>query len=114
LKHLVPQGRILRLLFIICINDLPLRVNSLSEPLLLVDGTSVIISSSNFESYSSFTNLVLPHLIKWFVAYKLVLNIDKPNIMQFITKNLSHSTLHIGYKAKNIEETEYKISWFTN
>jgi len=54
-------------------------------------------------------------LIKWFVAYKLVLNLDKPNIMQFITKNLSsHSTLHVGYKAKNIEETEYKIAVFTN
>jgi len=27
------------------------------------------------------------------------------NIMKFITKNSSHSTLHIGYKEKYIEET---------
>jgi len=71
----------------------------------LVDGTSFIISSSNFKRFSSFTNLVLPHLIKWFVPYKLVPNLDKADIMQFITKNSSHSTLHIGYKAKYIEET---------
>jgi hypothetical protein len=27
------------------------------------------------------------------------------DIMKFITKNSSHSTLHIGYKEKDIEET---------
>jgi hypothetical protein len=44
-------------------------------------------------------------MIKWFVANNLVLNLDKANIMKFITKNLSHSTLHIGYKENYIEET---------
>ena len=29
--------------------------------------------------------------------------------MKFITKNSSHSTLHIGYKKKYIEETNNKI-----
>jgi len=27
------------------------------------------------------------------------------NIMKFITRNSSHSTLHIGYKEKYVEET---------
>jgi len=45
-------------------------------------------------------NLVLSHMIKWFVANNSVLKLDKTNIMKFITKNSSHSTLHIGYKEK--------------
>ena len=44
-------------------------------------------------------------MIKWFAANNLVLNLDKTNIIRFITRNSSHSTLHIGYKEKNIEET---------
>jgi len=44
-------------------------------------------------------------MIKLFADNKLVLNLDKSNIMKFITKNSSHSTLHIGYKEKYIEET---------
>ena len=50
------------------------------------------------------SNLVLCHVTKWIAANKLVLNLDKTNIMKFITKNSSHSTLHIGYKEKYIEE----------
>jgi len=30
----------------------------------------------------------------------LVLNLDKTNIIKFITHNSSHSTLHIGYREK--------------
>jgi len=44
-------------------------------------------------------------MIKWFAANNLVLNLDKTNIMKFITRNSAHSTLHIGYKEKNIEQT---------
>jgi hypothetical protein len=33
------------------------------------------------------------------------MNIDKTNIMKFITENSSHFTLHIGYEEKYIEET---------
>jgi hypothetical protein len=39
-------------------------------------------------------------MIKWFAAHNLALNLDKTNKMKFITKNSSHSTLHIGYKEK--------------
>jgi len=41
-----------------------------------------------------------------FSADNLVLNLDKTNIMKFITKNSSHSTLHICYKGKYIEEAQ--------
>ena len=45
-------------------------------------------------------------MIECFSAKNLVLNLDKTNIMKFITKNSSHSTLHIGYKEKYIEEAQ--------
>jgi len=48
------------------------------------------------------SNLFLCHMIKWFTANKLVLNMDNKNKTKFIIKNLSHSTLHIGYIEKYI------------
>ena len=44
-------------------------------------------------------------MIKWFTASNLVVNLDKMNIMKFITKNSAHSTLHVGCKEKYIEKT---------
>jgi hypothetical protein len=44
-------------------------------------------------------------MIEWFTANKLVLNLDKTNIMKFITKNSPHFALCIAYRGKYIEET---------
>ena len=104
LKYGIPQGSNLgSCLFIIQINNLPLTINSASEPVLFDDDTSVIISSRNFEDFCSMANLVLSRMIKWFTANNLVINFDKMNIMKFITKNSSHFTLQIGYKEKYIK-----------
>jgi len=91
-------------LFIIHINDLTMRINVVSEPILCADDTSVIISSRNFKDCSLVSNVVLSHVIKWFAANNLVMNLNKMNIMKFITKNSAHSTLHIGYKEEYTEE----------
>jgi len=105
----VPQVSILGpLLFIIYINNLPMRINSVSEPMLFADDTSFKISSRNFEDFSSVTILVPSHMIKWFAANNLVPHLDKTNIVKFVKKNESHSALHIGCKEKYIEETVNK------
>ena len=43
-------------------------------------------------------------MIKRFAANNLVLNLYKMNIMKFITRKASNSTLYIGYKEMYIEE----------
>jgi hypothetical protein len=91
-------------LLIIYLNDLPLRINSISEP-IFADDTSVIISSRNVEDFCSSSNLVLSRAIKWFAAINLVLNLDKTNVMKFTIKESAHPSLHIGYKEKYLEET---------
>jgi hypothetical protein len=88
------------LLFIIYINDLPRKINSISKPILLADDTSVIIYNRKFGYFCTVANLVLIRMIEWFTANKLVLNLDKTNIMKFITNNSPHCALLIDYRGK--------------
>jgi hypothetical protein len=44
-------------------------------------------------------------MTEWLTANKLVLNLNKTNIMKFITKNSPHCALRIDYRGKCIEET---------
>jgi hypothetical protein len=104
MKHGVPQGSIIGPLFLVYINDLPPRINSLAEPILFADDTSVIISNRNFKDFSATSNVVLSRMIEWFAANKLILNLENTNVMKFVTKNLPHCALTIGYKDKYIEE----------
>jgi hypothetical protein len=86
-------------------NDLPLTIRSISKPVVFADDTSIVISSRNFENFCSMSNLFLSLMIKWLAASKLVLSLDKTNIRKFVSNDLSHCTLHVGYEEKYIEET---------
>jgi hypothetical protein len=76
-----------------------------SELILFPDDTSVIISSRQFTDFSSLRNSFLSHITKWLAANNIVLNLDKRKILKFTTKNSLHSTLHMIYKEKCVEET---------
>jgi len=71
---------------------------------LFVDDTSVIISNRNFIEFSTTANLVLARMIEWFSANKLVLNLEKTNIIKYVTNNLPYCALTIGHKDKYMEE----------
>jgi hypothetical protein len=93
------------LLFIININDLPPTINTLTEPIIFADDTSVIISNKNFDDFCATSNIVLSHMSKWFTANKLALNLDETNIIQFITNNSPQYALSIGYNGKYMQES---------
>jgi hypothetical protein len=64
LKHKVPQGSILGpFLFLDYINDLPLRINSLAEPILFADDNSALIYNTYLIDLSTPANLVLAPII---------------------------------------------------
>jgi len=80
-----------------------LWINSLAEPILFAHDTNVIISNRNFIDFSISANLVLAHMIEWCSANMLVLNLEKMNIMKFVTTNLPYCALTIGHKDEYIE-----------
>jgi hypothetical protein len=50
-------------------------------------------------------NTVLSHMSKWFTSNKLVLNLDKTNIIKFITNKSPQCDLYIGYDEKYTEKS---------
>lgn len=80
-------------------------MNSLSEPIISADDTSVIISSKSFDNFCTVSNLVLYYVSKWFAANDLIL--DQINIITITRNNFPCCALSnpIGCKGKCTEGT---------
>jgi len=76
----------------------------LIEPILFADDTSVIISYANFIDFTTSTNQVFARMIECFSANKLVLNLEKTNIMKSVTINKPYCALTLSHKDKCIEQ----------
>jgi hypothetical protein len=104
IKHGVPPRSILGPVpYIIYVSDLPPTINTLSEPIIFTDDTSIIISGKKFDDFHTTSNVLCCRMSKWFSAKTLALNLDKTTIIKFITKNSPQRTLSIGYKEKYTE-----------
>jgi hypothetical protein len=75
------------------------------KSILFADDTIVIIYNRNLGYFCTVAKLFLTRMIEWFTANKLVINIDKTNIMKLITNNSPHCALRIDHRGKYIEET---------
>jgi Reverse transcriptase (RNA-dependent DNA polymerase). len=82
IKNAVPQGSIQGIrLFLLYINDLPLRINISSKALLYADDTSVSISDTTIHEVQTKSIIALDNINKWFMHTGLSLNLreKKPN-----------------------------------
>jgi hypothetical protein len=69
LKHGVSQGSVPSpLFFIIQMYDFLLRINTVSEPMIFADYTSVNISNRNFLNIYKMPNSVLSYVTEWFAV----------------------------------------------
>ena len=78
-------------------NNLPSKINALSELIIFTDDTSVI-SGQNVDDFSSVSNIVLSHMSKLLTANKLALNVDEMNIVNSILSWSCH-TFHVFRKG---------------
>jgi hypothetical protein len=95
-KHGIPQGSILGpLFFLLYINDLPKTISAISNPILFVDDTSMIITNSDPQIFfkKDINNMVLLISTR-FKSNLLSLNLHKAHFLQFLTKNSLPTTIN--------------------
>lgn len=108
IRHGVPQGSIIgSLFFLFYSNDLPKSINENAETVLVADDTSVIITSLNHIQFKKSINELFQDLNRRFTTNSLILNVNKTQFIQFVTKFSSILDLNImqGGKTVNICNT---------
>jgi hypothetical protein len=96
-KHGVPQGSVLgSFLCHVCINDIMKVTNTKEEydddnnnksaVILFVDGTSLIITSSNPTNFIHDISGTFTSINNWFKTNLLSLKFEKTSFMQFLTR----------------------------
>jgi len=99
----VPQGSVLGpLLFLIYINDLPQTINSLADPVLFADDTSMLVKLTEPWEFLHSIQRNIINADRWFKSNSLLLNMDKTHLLQFYTKTGQIMDLEVRYENKQI------------
>jgi hypothetical protein len=85
-------------------------MNTQTAPIIFADDMSVIFSIKNLVNFCMLSNKVISFMGKWFAANKLTLNLDRTNIIKYITYNSPQFLINFGYEDNYIEEALHTIS----
>jgi len=97
LTYGVSQGSVpVPVLYILYINSLPPRINTLLELVIFADETGIILSSKNFNDLHLKADIVVSHTCRWFTA-SLLLSVVETSVIKFIMNNSLPCALSIGY-----------------
>ena len=79
----------------IYINDLPLSISKLANPILCSDDRTIIISNTNPDEFKNNINSVKTEITNWFQSNLLTINCNKTQFMQFLTKKQNERKIQI-------------------
>jgi hypothetical protein len=84
------------------VNDLPLVINNNKNKsmVLYADDSSIIISNSNPSDFNLHSNLLFYNINTWYKNNLLLLNLNKTQHLQFLTKQSVKTKCQIQYNNK--------------
>jgi hypothetical protein len=92
-------------------NDLPTIVNNDNNMVLFADDTSIIITDTNWKDFNVNANQTFQDINTWFKVNLLTLNINKPQYLEFGTKNYYNVNTQIKYDQECISSAS-EINFF--
>jgi hypothetical protein len=103
----VPLGSVLGpLLFKVYINDFPSIIGKISHTIPFADDTNILVSSNDHTELNTKLNKVFCCISEWFQNNQLVLNLNKTQLIKFISSKSSTYPLHVSYSNQALTVAE--------